>query len=211
MTEKSVYLDHAGAALPSGSQIEAVAGDLRSNLLANPHSSHTSSRLTHELVERARIRFRSSFFHFCRIWLSSRVLSHFHVTSDQYQVVFTSGATSALRIVADCFDFGVRSSDCVAAFSDGLPLGAQTFAYLSDSHTSVVGMREIVRQRCRTIGCLQAEQLEEAVVPCANTSVGHDKSTASLFVLTGQSNFSGRKYPLKWIENIRHGCLGSLT
>jgi molybdenum cofactor sulfurtransferase len=144
--------------------------------------------------------------------MSFRVLSHFHVTSDQYQVVFTSGATSALRIVADCFDFGVRSSDCVAAsFSDGLPLCAQTFAYLSDSHTSVVGMREIVRERCRTIGCLQAEQLEEAVLPCANTSVSHDKNTASLFVLTGQSNFCGRKYPLKWIEKIRHGCLGSFT
>lgn len=57
MAEKTVYLDHAGAALPSAGQIEGVFDDLRRFLPTNPHSSHTSSRRTHEMVEQARIRF----------------------------------------------------------------------------------------------------------------------------------------------------------
>uniref|UniRef100_A0A914UT90 Uncharacterized protein n=1 Tax=Plectus sambesii TaxID=2011161 RepID=A0A914UT90_9BILA len=192
MPDKTVYLDHAGAAQPSAGQMEAVLGDLRHNLPTNPHSSHTSSRRTHDLVEQARI----------------RVLSHFHITADEYEVIFTSGATSAFHLLADCFDFGARPSPPVS-FSNQLPLAPQTFAYLNDSHTSVVGMREVVRERCGAIACLGAEQLEQSVDLSSTASESNNNNrTASLFVLTGQSNFCGRKYPLQWIEKIRRCCLG---
>lgn len=42
-----------------------------------------------------------------------RVLSHFRVSPDDYEVIFTSGATDSLRIVAECFQFGDRpTSSC---------------------------------------------------------------------------------------------------
>lgn len=75
--EKTVYLDHAGAALPSAAQMEAIFGDMRRSLPTNPHSSHTSSRRTHDLVEQTRIRLvdriLSKFFHMLTI------LGYYHI------------------------------------------------------------------------------------------------------------------------------------
>lgn len=35
-----------------------------------------------------------------------RVLHHFNTNIDEYNVIFTSGATAALKLVAESFDFG---------------------------------------------------------------------------------------------------------
>ncbi|KAF0291015.1 Molybdenum cofactor sulfurase [Amphibalanus amphitrite] len=72
------------------------------------------------------------------------LLQHFHTVSDQYQVVFTSGATAALALVADAFQFG------------GEPGEPGAFVYLQESHTSVLGMRARLAGRPVSVTALPA-------------------------------------------------------
>lgn len=60
MSNERIYLDHAGATLPSPKLLERVANSLISpNLLqiGNPHSSHLSAQLTNNRIENIRLRF----------------------------------------------------------------------------------------------------------------------------------------------------------
>ncbi|GBP16757.1 Molybdenum cofactor sulfurase [Eumeta japonica] len=49
----------------------------------------------------------------------------------EYSVVFTSNATAAIKIVGECFDFGTVEKG--------------SFYYCQENHTSVLGMRELVK------------------------------------------------------------------
>lgn len=48
-----------------------------------------------------------------------RILQHFKVTADSHAVIFTSGATESLKLVAETFDFGSCSK--TGTFKIGLP------------------------------------------------------------------------------------------
>lgn len=83
-----------------------------------------------------------------------------------------------------------------------------TFAYTEDNHTSVLGMRELAPTA--NLLCLTRDEAHEALdkMPCS--SVKKDLSAGfrnSLFAYPAQSNYSGTKYPLKWIETCRNGAL----
>ncbi|KAG0729488.1 Molybdenum cofactor sulfurase [Chionoecetes opilio] len=81
------YLDHAGAALYSEGQVHRVMGDLSSALLGNPHSRHGPSDASTQTIEATR----------------HRILEHFNTTAEDYDLIFTSGATAALRLIAETF------------------------------------------------------------------------------------------------------------
>lgn len=81
------YLDHAGATLYSAGQLRAHCAELTSHLYGNPHSQCPSSQHTSEAIEHAR----------------ELVLHHFNVTSADYDVIFTSGCTAALGLLARAF------------------------------------------------------------------------------------------------------------
>lgn len=170
--------------------------------------------------------------------LPSRILEHFRTTPDEYSVIFTSGATAALKTVAETF-----------IFSRG------TFAYAQENHTSVLGMRELVKNRAE-ISCLAKADLERIFADRENATRpgktlnkippdarknspetnGHGSETTemkevsseitripleisgnslefnqtrnSLFVYSAQCNFSGLKNPLWWIDSVQNGALG---
>ncbi|XGW35392.1 hypothetical protein V3C99_018978, partial [Haemonchus contortus] len=167
------YLDHAGAALPSEQQLKE-AFDLALKVpLANPHSHHMTAATTHSMVQDARL----------------RVLEHFDVTMEEYAVVFTANATHALRLVADNFAFNERSSS-ETRFSTTTHGKGSIFAYLRDSHNSVVGMREVVKDKVDGVVCADA---------CENLLV---KTECSLFAMTAMSNFCGRKYDLHFVAEL---------
>ncbi len=86
----------------------------------------------------------------------------------------------------------------------------QAFGYLQDSHTSVVGMREVVAVRCTSVNCWTWQQLNAALEDDASCPDQPDRDRHSLFVLTAMSNFCGFKYPLDVIERIRRCRIGSL-
>lgn len=87
--QDAVYLDHAGATLVSRSQLEAHQRDIFSNIYGNPHSRSPSSQLTTDAIDQIRY----------------RILQFFGTSTEEYSVIFTSGCTAALKLVAESFDY----------------------------------------------------------------------------------------------------------
>ena len=79
-------------------------------LLGNPHSAHDAGARTKALVDDAR----------------DATLTHLNAPFGEYAVVFTSGATGAMRLLAEAFPWSAGGSE---------------FAYTRGNHTSVVGAR----------------------------------------------------------------------
>lgn len=65
------------------------------------------------------------------------LLNFFQADPDEYTLVFTSGATDSLRLVAESFIFSNELSSSLG--------NTGSFVYLKESHTSVIGMREYVK------------------------------------------------------------------
>ncbi|XP_055628466.1 molybdenum cofactor sulfurase 3 [Toxorhynchites rutilus septentrionalis] len=159
--KEKCYLDHAGTTLYAESQIRAIQEHLTQNLFCNPHTSRT----TEDLIDQVRY----------------RVLKHFNTRSSEYSVIFTSGTTASLKLLAECFTFD--------------PQGA--FVYLRDSHTSVLGMRGVVGTD--RIFPIEREALLRHLTVDGNSS----NEFVSLLVFPAQCNFNGVKYPLELVEKIK--------
>ncbi|XP_038186287.1 molybdenum cofactor sulfurase isoform X1 [Arvicola amphibius] len=174
----TVYLDHAGATLFPQSQLTNFTKDLMENVYGNPHSQNITSKLTHDTVEQVRY----------------RILSHFHTTPEDYTVIFTSGSTAALRLVAEAFPWVSQTpKNC-----------GSHFCYLTDNHTSVVGMRKVASAMNVTSTPVKPEDmwsLEEKGAGACDP----DCQLPHLFCYPAQSNFSGTRYPLSWIEEVKSG------
>ena len=103
-----MYLDYAGAALPTRSQLRATfqvvkissrsisltptngildEQELESRMMGNPHSGGSVAGHTAELVDQAR----------------ALTFAYFSASPQEYDVVFTSGATAAARLVGEYF------------------------------------------------------------------------------------------------------------
>ncbi|XP_072293099.1 molybdenum cofactor sulfurase [Eucyclogobius newberryi] len=176
------YLDHAGATLYPECAVQSYSRDLSTSVYGNPHSRSPSSRLTHDTVERVRY----------------RILQHFDADPDEYSVVFTSGCTAALKLVAESFPW----------------VAGSVFAYLTDNHTSVVGMRALARRPGVTTLPVAPEDVEgrnnaaeEGKGASRNNITAEEGDarcpTPHLFCFPAQSNFSGRKYPLSYVSGVR--------
>ena len=165
------YLDHAGATPAPKSLLEAAFRDLLANQCdGNPHS--------HSAYEGRMDGARAS------------VHAHFRASPDQYDVVFTSGATQALKLVGELFAFG--------------PAGA--LLYPLNVHTSVLGIRAYAPQSfpfpsstLYAVGALQ------------ELSVPHPPlDSNNLVVIPGECNFSGAKCDMakvaKWIHGFPSPC-----
>lgn len=163
-------MDHAGATLYAESQIRAVHDRLAGNLFCNPHSSP----LTGNLMEQVR----------------HRVLKFFNTSPSEYSLVFTSGATGSLKLVAESFNFQPENS------SESQEEGA--FVYLRDNHTSVLGMRAVVRTK--RIEVLERDDFLRHLKLSAQQT---DQRKPSLFVFPAQNNFNAAKYPLELIEEVQ--------
>jgi molybdenum cofactor sulfurtransferase len=123
-------LDHTGTPpYPSG-LVDATSTVLKERLLGNPHALNASSRLSNELVEQTR----------------ERVLSMFGVSSSQYHLIFTSGATSALSLLAYSYPWTPDTS----------------YVYLEESHTSVLGVREVALERGAKATPLSKQEVYES-------------------------------------------------
>ncbi|XP_044308156.1 molybdenum cofactor sulfurase isoform X2 [Varanus komodoensis] len=172
------YLDHAGTALYPESLLKSFTDDLTENVYGNPHSQNISSKLTYNTIEHVRY----------------RILQHFNTTVEDYSIIFTSGSTAALKLLAEAFPW----------MPETLENCGSRFCYLTDSHTSVVGMRRITA----TANALFVPVKAKDMLSRANNVVAEKScSTPHLFCYPAQSNFSGTKYPLAWIEQIKSGKL----
>lgn len=103
-----------------------------------------------------------------------RILSYLNADPEEYSVIFTSGATAGLKLVGESFNF--QDND--------------TFCYLTDSHTSVLGLREVVQTE-RIIPISRDQLLSDDIV-----------KKSGLFALPAQCNYNGFKYPLGVVSKI---------
>lgn len=165
-----VYLDHTGAALYPESLVRAYTERLTGAVLGNPHSRNPSSRVSTELVRQAR----------------ERVRAFFNADPEEYEVVFTSNATGALKLVGEGYPFGERSS----------------FRLTADNHNSVNGIREYAASRGADVRYIRIGT-DLRVADLEAQLAGADPGAPNLFAYPAQSNFSGVKHPLEWIETAR--------
>ncbi|XP_070697014.1 molybdenum cofactor sulfurase isoform X2 [Pempheris klunzingeri] len=176
------YLDHAAATLYPESLVRDYCLDISRNVYVlcvptgNPHSHNPSSRLSHDTVERVRY----------------RVLQHFNTTPEEYYVIFTSGCTASLKLVAESFPWRPHTESEAGS----------RFCYLTDSHTSVVGIRGLTSGRGVVALPVSPQEVENRAKDEAR---GEDVTcqTPHLFCYPAQSNFSGRKYPLSHVKGIQ--------
>lgn len=167
--------------------MQEVSKDLLSNIYMNPHTD----QYTRDCIEQIRV----------------QVLKHFNTDSTAYSVVFTSGTTQALKLIVESFRFHSNSKENTNC------TGCGCFVYLRDSHTSVLGLREIAADKNADIVHIAHEDfLNVANGVAANNSNHVDKYDSegnTLFVYPAESNFNGFKYPLCCIGKIKEGSLNN--
>lgn len=115
-----------------------------------------------------------------------RVAEFFAADPDEYEVIFTPNASGALKLVAESYPFAAGSR----------------FLLTADNHNSVHGMREYARAGNAEIRYVQLDR-ELRAADLEGALAGADPDAPNLFVYPAQSNFSGVKHPLEWIETAR--------
>jgi selenocysteine lyase/cysteine desulfurase len=98
-----------------------------------------------------------------------------------YDVVWTANASSAIRLVGDAFPFGP----------------AAPFVLTADNHNSVNGIRQLARAGGAPVTYLPLDD-ELRVRPFELPQVER-----GLFAYPAQSNFSGVRHPLDWIDSAQ--------
>ena len=142
-----VYLDHCGATLCSRWQLQTATAAMLSQVWGNPHTEGPASRRTSATVARVR----------------ELVLEHFHTTRQHYEVVFTSGATGALKLLAEVrphvatvlITRPVPGTWCLTLLCDAvLPLSEwlRVCVWLRQPHQCAWAAGDCVRQRCYVQG-----------------------------------------------------------
>jgi selenocysteine lyase/cysteine desulfurase len=162
------YLDYAGAALYPASLVREDAVRLERTVLGNPHSENAPSRASTEAIDAVRA-------------LTLRLL---RADPAEYDVVLTSNATGAVRILAEAFPFRRESR----------------FVLTADNHNSVNGLGVSARRRGARVervpldSTLRVENVDALLTPA---------KAPSLFAFPAQSNFSGVRHPLWWVRDAQ--------
>ena len=188
------YLDYTGGMLYPSSLITQHSEQLLKGTFGNPHSSNPTSHASTRLCDTAR----------------ADVLAFFNADPDEYLCIFTANASGALRIVGESFPFAEGSE----------------YLLLMDNHNSVNGIREFATARgarvtyARTNASLRIdddvlERLLARPPPSRGDDEGedadgnqnHDENddvpAPRLFAYPAQSNFSGVKHSLEWVERAQ--------
>lgn len=115
-----------------------------------------------------------------------RVHEFFRADPEEYEVVFTSNASGGLKLVGEAFPF------CEGG----------AFRITADNHNSVNGIREYALARGADVRYLRLAP--DLTVPDLEAQLaGADPDRPNLFAYPAQSNFSGVKHPLEWVEAAR--------
>lgn len=184
-----VYLDYAGAGLPSRAQLRMHAARVYGACHGSPRPEHPAAEgptggtpiggTTGGLVEQAR----------------RAILRFFGTTSDEYAVIFTPNATGACRLVGEAYPFRPSSRLVLTA----------------DNHNSVTGIREFARAGGAPVAYvpltrpdLRADQadLDRALAPGPGVRSAPGVR-AGLLAYPAQSNFTGVRHPLRWVPRAQ--------
>ena len=165
MLKDTLYVDHAGTTPYSKRLMDCFHTDMMANLAGNPHSASPSSQRSTLAIDGVRM----------------QLLHHFKADPEYFDLVFTSNATAAIKLVMEAF----REQE-----------GGFWYGHHVDSHTSLVGVRECAKEH----RCFESD--EEVEVWLNDESV-EAANGMSLFAYPAQSNMNGRRLPLEWCKRVR--------
>ncbi|KAH6768695.1 molybdenum cofactor sulfurase [Perilla frutescens var. frutescens] len=187
-----VYLDHAGATLYSESQMEGLFKDLNSTIYGNPHSQSNCGLTTSDVVWEAR----------------QQILGFFNASPKEYNCIFTSGATSSLKLVGETFPWSSRSN----------------YMYTMENHNSVLGIREYALREGAAAIAVDIEDIADFDLISGRKSVinivphtvqkrgeadcnkkDETSETYNLFAFPSECNFSGLRFNLDLVNSIKEG------
>jgi len=114
----------------------------------------------------------------------AQTLRFFGADPTTYDLVFTANATGAIRVLAEAFPFRSGSRLVLTV----------------DNHNSVNGLRMQAGQRGATVHYIPLDSELRALDPKAGLKPA---TQPSLFAFPAQSNFSGVRHPLEWIQDAR--------
>jgi molybdenum cofactor sulfurtransferase len=168
-----VFLDYTAGGLYAESQVKAHAELLLSGVFGNPHSTNPASTAMTKWVESAR----------------ARVLEFFNASPDEYVVVFTQNASGALRLVGEAYSF--------------TPTGRYLLTF--DNHNSVNGIREFARAKGAVVTYAPVIPPDMRIddVRLASYLAETSAGSSNLLAYPAQSNFSGVRHSLDWIERAQ--------
>ena len=107
------------------------------------------------------------------------VLRYFNAPESEYACIFTPNASGAMRLVGEAYPF-------------------DRFLATVDNHNSVNGIREFARAKGAATAYVPVEAPDLRVARLADHL--DEAHGPSLFAYPAQSNFSGVKHPLEWID-----------
>lgn len=116
-------------------------------------------------------------------WTRERVLRHLNADPAEYVVIFTPNATGAARLVGASYQFSRRARLVLTA----------------DNHDSVTGLREFAGQRTTEIPVRAADLRVDA----GQLTTELTRGRRGLFAYPAQSNVSGVRHPLEWVDLAR--------
>lgn len=119
-----------------------------------------------------------------------RVLDFFKADPAAFDVVFVANATAGIKLVMEAF----------RAYRHGFVYG-----YHQEGHTSLVG----VRQCALASRCLDDADVDRWLLGIDSLVEEELDSPLQLFAYPAQSNLTGRRLPLSWVERIREMASGS--
>jgi selenocysteine lyase/cysteine desulfurase len=112
-----------------------------------------------------------------------RIRQFFRADAGEYEVVFTLNASGALKLVGESYPFEPGSR----------------YALTADNHNSVNGIREFAQAKGAAVRYVPLNH-ELRVDNLETLLAGIDRSKPNLFAYPAQSNFSGVRHPLAWVE-----------
>lgn len=164
------YIDFTGGGLYAKKQVIEHTDKLINGVFGNPHSSNPTSFKATEVTESAR----------------NCVLNYFNAQPGEYICVFTQNASGALKLLGEAYPF-----------SHG-----DHYLLTFDNHNSVNGIREFARNKGAIFNYTR-NQKNDLRIDAARLLENLDQPIEGenkLFAFPAQSNVSGVKHDLEWIN-----------
>eukprot|EP00887_Chlorella_sp_A99_P004517 scaffold34.g4517.t1 len=165
-----VYADYAGAPPYSEAVLAAACHALSTRLYGNPHSEAGWGEADAAAAAAAEAR--------------RLTLAMCNARPDEYECIFTAGATAALKLVGEAFPWAgsaAGGSACSSGPGGGTSVptssgagaagasptgGGSVFLYLRDNHTSVLGIRQLAAERSvKVVACVEVAAEAPAASP----------------------------------------------
>jgi len=187
------YLDYTGGGLHSSSQLQEHFDILTTEVAGNPHSRNPTSAAMTKRVESAR----------------AAVLEYFHADPDEYLAIFTANASGALKLIGESYPFNDKSQFLLTFDNHNSVNGIREFAHAKGAEIRYVPLNE---EELRIDEAILIEELKKPRTQINRGWLQQIRNTISppvpqeshqLFAYCAQSNFSGVKHPLSWIQQAQ--------